>query len=171
MHRFFQGVTVLWASVFLLLAVSLGALLATIPVGVYVPVWAITTIGLIAAGIGVSVWWLRMVIRRLDRLPVRVARWRGNVPGITGALRMARGAVSVRPRGRPARLGPWRARQSRWRGRVAPPLPPSGHTPTNNPEDRRPAHCPVCHPVHVRIADCSGAVGLNGGTRELCKKM
>jgi hypothetical protein len=65
MHRFFQGVTVLWASVFLLLAVSLGALLATIPIGVYVPVWAITTIGLIAAGIGVSVWWLRLVIRRL----------------------------------------------------------------------------------------------------------
>jgi hypothetical protein len=65
MHRFFQGVTAFWASVFLLLAVCLGALLATIPVGIYVPVWALTTIVLIAAGIGVSVWWLRSVIRRL----------------------------------------------------------------------------------------------------------
>jgi hypothetical protein len=65
MHRFFQGVTVLWASVFLVLAIGLGTLLATIPVGIYVPVWAVTTIVLIAAGIGVSVWWLRSVTRRL----------------------------------------------------------------------------------------------------------
>jgi len=65
MHRFFQGVTVLWASVFLLLAIGLGTLLATIPVGIYVPVWAVTTIVLIAAGIGVSVWWLRSVTRQL----------------------------------------------------------------------------------------------------------
>ena len=65
MHRFFPGVTVLWASVFLLLAIGLGTLLATIPVGIYVPVWAATTIALIAAGIGVSVWWLRSVTRRL----------------------------------------------------------------------------------------------------------
>jgi hypothetical protein len=65
MHRFFQRVTVLWAGVFLLLAASLGTLLATIPVDVYVPVWAATTIALIAAGIGVSVWWLRSVVRRL----------------------------------------------------------------------------------------------------------
>ena len=32
MNRFFQRVTVLWAGVFLTLAVSLGALLATVPV-------------------------------------------------------------------------------------------------------------------------------------------
>jgi hypothetical protein len=51
--------------VFLLLAIGLGTLLAIIPVGVYVPVWAVTTIALIAAGIGVSVWWLRAVTRRL----------------------------------------------------------------------------------------------------------
>jgi hypothetical protein len=55
MHRFFQGVTVLWASVLLLLAIGLGTLLATMPVGIYVPVWAVTTIALIADGIGVSV--------------------------------------------------------------------------------------------------------------------
>ena len=64
MNRFFRHVTVLWAGVFLLLAVSLGVLLATIPVGTYVPVWAATTIGLIAAGIGASTVWLRSVTRR-----------------------------------------------------------------------------------------------------------
>ena len=40
-------------------------MLATIPVGIYVPVWAATTIVLIAAGIGVSVWWMRLVTRQL----------------------------------------------------------------------------------------------------------
>jgi hypothetical protein len=65
MHRFFQHVTMLWAGVFLLLAVSLGALLATVPVDTYVPIWAGVTIGLIAAGIGASTVWLRLVTRRL----------------------------------------------------------------------------------------------------------
>ena len=65
LHSFFQGVTVLWAGVFLLLAVSLGVLLATIPVDTYVPVWAVTTIALITAGIAASVLWLRSVLRRL----------------------------------------------------------------------------------------------------------
>jgi hypothetical protein len=50
--------------VFLLLALSLGALLATIPVATYVPIWAGTTVGLIAAGIAVSAVWLRLVLRR-----------------------------------------------------------------------------------------------------------
>jgi hypothetical protein len=66
LNRYFRHVTVLWASVFLLLAICLGALLAAVPVTTYVPVWAATTIALIAAGIGVSVVWLRSVIRRLD---------------------------------------------------------------------------------------------------------
>jgi hypothetical protein len=65
MHRFFQNVTVLWGGVFLMLAVSLGALLATVPVTTYVPVWAITTITLIALGIGASTLWLRSVTRSL----------------------------------------------------------------------------------------------------------
>jgi len=65
MHRFFQNVTVLWGGVFLLLAVSLGALLATVPLTTYVPVWAITTITLIALGIGASTLWLRSVTRSL----------------------------------------------------------------------------------------------------------
>jgi hypothetical protein len=66
LHRFFQRVTVLWAGVFLLLAVSLGALLATIPLATYVPVWAGTTVALIAGGIAASAWWLRSVLRRLS---------------------------------------------------------------------------------------------------------
>jgi hypothetical protein len=65
MHRFFQNVTVLWGGVFLALAVSLGALLATVPLGTYVPVWAVTTIVLIALGIAASTVWLRSVTRRL----------------------------------------------------------------------------------------------------------
>lgn len=62
--RFFRNVTVLWAGVFLLLAATLGAMLATIPVGTYVPVWAATTVTLIALGIGASTAWLRSVIRK-----------------------------------------------------------------------------------------------------------
>jgi hypothetical protein len=64
LNGFFRHVTVLWAGVFLLLAVSLGVLLATIPVTTYVPVWAVTTVVLIAAGIGVSVLWLRSVLHK-----------------------------------------------------------------------------------------------------------
>jgi hypothetical protein len=66
LHPFFQHVTLLWAGIFLLLAASLGALLGTIPLATYVPVWVVTTIVLIAAGIGVSVLWLRSVLRRLS---------------------------------------------------------------------------------------------------------
>jgi len=66
LHRFFQHVTVLWAGVFLLLAVSLGVLLATVPLASYVPVWAGTTVVLITAGIAASAWWLRSVLRRLS---------------------------------------------------------------------------------------------------------
>jgi hypothetical protein len=64
LHPFFQRVTLLWAGVFLLLAVSLGALLATIPVTTYVPVWAAATVTLIAGGIAASALWLRTVLRR-----------------------------------------------------------------------------------------------------------
>ena len=65
LRPFFQHVTVLWAGVFLLLAVSLGALLVIVPAVTYVPVWAVTTVILIAAGVGASVLWLRAVLRRL----------------------------------------------------------------------------------------------------------
>jgi hypothetical protein len=65
LHRFFQNVTVLWGGVFLLLAISLGALLATVPIATYIPVWAVTTVTLITLGIGVSTVWLRSVTRKL----------------------------------------------------------------------------------------------------------
>jgi hypothetical protein len=65
LNFFFRHVTVLWAGIFLLLATSLGVLLATVPLATYVPIWAITTVALIAAGIGASVLWLRSVLRRL----------------------------------------------------------------------------------------------------------
>jgi len=65
LHPFFQRVTWLWAGIFLLLAISLGALLATVPLKTYVLVWAVTTIVLIVAGVGISVLWLRSVLRRL----------------------------------------------------------------------------------------------------------
>lgn len=61
---FFRHVTVLWAGVFGVLAVTLGALLATISLHTYVPVWAVTTVALVAVGIGISVVWLRSVLRR-----------------------------------------------------------------------------------------------------------
>jgi hypothetical protein len=65
LHPFFQHVTWLWAGIFMLLALSLGALLATVPLTTYVLIWAITTVVLIAAGVGASVLWLRFVLRRL----------------------------------------------------------------------------------------------------------
>jgi hypothetical protein len=73
LHPFFQHVTVLWAGVFLLLAAALGALLATIPLATYVPVWAITTITLIFAGIVASALWFRSVLHRLG-ISFRFAR-------------------------------------------------------------------------------------------------
>jgi len=65
LRPFFQRVTLFWAGVFLLLAVVLGVLLVTVPLGTYVPVWAGATIALIAAGAGVSVLWARSELRRL----------------------------------------------------------------------------------------------------------
>jgi hypothetical protein len=64
MDGFFRHATFLWAGVFGLLAVSLAVMLATIPLGIYVPVWAVTTIAFIAIGIGASILWLRSVLRR-----------------------------------------------------------------------------------------------------------
>jgi len=63
LHGFFRGVTWFWAADFLLLAVILGVLLAFVPVGIYVPIWLVTTIVLIGAGIAVSVLWLRSTLR------------------------------------------------------------------------------------------------------------
>src|SRR4029077_3377882 len=79
LHGFFQGVTVLWAGVFLLLAVILGVLLATVPISTYVPIWAVSTVVLIVGGIAASVLWLRSVLRRLGIgfrfVPVTTGEW------------------------------------------------------------------------------------------------
>ena len=64
LRGFFQWVTWFWAANFLLLAIVLGVLLAFVPVGIYVPIWAVTTIVLIGAGIVVSVLWLRSTLRK-----------------------------------------------------------------------------------------------------------
>lgn len=65
LHRFFQGVTWLWAGVFLLLTACLAALLATEPTATFLLLCTVATITLIAAGIGASVLWFRSVLRRL----------------------------------------------------------------------------------------------------------
>jgi len=65
LHRFFQRVTMLWAGVFLLLAIILGGLLVAVPSVTYVPIWAGATIVLIAAGACASALWLRSELRKL----------------------------------------------------------------------------------------------------------
>jgi hypothetical protein len=73
LHRFFQGVTWLWAGVFLLLAACLAALLAAEPTATFLLLCTVATITLTAAGIGASVLWFRSVLRRLG-LRLRFAR-------------------------------------------------------------------------------------------------
>jgi hypothetical protein len=65
LHRYFQRVTMLWAGIFLLLAVFLGALIVAVPPVTYVPIWAGATIVIIGAGVGVSALWLRSELRKL----------------------------------------------------------------------------------------------------------
>jgi hypothetical protein len=64
LHRFFQGATWLWAALFLLIAVVMGALLATEPPAAFMMASAAVTAGLIAAGIGGSALWFRAALRR-----------------------------------------------------------------------------------------------------------
>ena len=65
LHRFFQGVTVLWAGVFLLLAAGMAVLLETESTATFLLLSAVATVALIAAGTGASVLWIRSVLRRL----------------------------------------------------------------------------------------------------------
>src|SRR5215475_112927 len=64
LHRFFQGATWLWAGIFLLLTAGLGILMVTEPLKVFVALSTIVTVGLTAAGIGVSTLWFWSVLRR-----------------------------------------------------------------------------------------------------------
>jgi hypothetical protein len=70
--RFFQDGTWLWAGIFLLLAATMTVLLVTEPTAAFLLGSTIATIALILAGAGVSVLWLRCVLRRAG-LGVRFA--------------------------------------------------------------------------------------------------
>ena len=65
LHRFFQGATKLWAGVFLVLAASLAVLLATQSTSLFLLFSSVATVAVIAAGIGASVLWFWLVLRRL----------------------------------------------------------------------------------------------------------
>jgi hypothetical protein len=64
--RFFQDATWLWAAIFLVLAVCMGALLATQSTATFLLLSTVSTVVLIVAGAGASALWLRVVLRRLD---------------------------------------------------------------------------------------------------------
>lgn len=64
LHRFFQHATWLWAGVFFLLTVGLGVLMVTEPLRAFVMLSTAVTVGLTAAGIGVSVLWFVAALRR-----------------------------------------------------------------------------------------------------------
>jgi hypothetical protein len=63
--RFFQGATWLWAAIFLLLGACMAGLLATEPTRAFLEFSTVATVGLIVAGIGVSLIWFRAVLQRL----------------------------------------------------------------------------------------------------------
>jgi len=63
-HRFFQGGSWLWAGVFALTAVCLTVLMVSEPLPLFLVHATVATLGLIVAGIGVSVVWLGSVMRR-----------------------------------------------------------------------------------------------------------
>jgi hypothetical protein len=65
LHRFFQRATWLWAGIFLLLTAGLALLMVTEPAGVFLMFSTAATIGLVAAGTGVSIVWFVSVLRRL----------------------------------------------------------------------------------------------------------
>jgi hypothetical protein len=71
LHRFFQHGTLLWASIFLLLAAIMAIMLVVAPVPAFLLGSTVATAALIAVGAGASVLWLRRVLRT-SGLAVRV---------------------------------------------------------------------------------------------------
>ena len=65
LHRFFQGATWLWASIFLLLTAGLAVLMFTEPAGVFLMRSTVATIVLVAAGTSASAPWFLSVLRKL----------------------------------------------------------------------------------------------------------
>ena len=72
LQRFFQRATWLWSAIFLALTCVMGVWVATEPITVFIFLSTIVTGGLVAFGIGVSLLWLRSVMRRLG-LRIRFA--------------------------------------------------------------------------------------------------
>jgi hypothetical protein len=64
-HRFFLGATWLWAGIFLLLTITMAALMMTEPTGTFVMLSTVATAALVLAGTGASTWWFLSVLRRL----------------------------------------------------------------------------------------------------------
>src|SRR5487761_1606467 len=64
LHRFFQGVTWLWAGIFLVLAGALGGLMVTEPTATFLMLSTVATVGLTVAGIGASVLWFVSMMRK-----------------------------------------------------------------------------------------------------------
>jgi hypothetical protein len=71
LHRFFQHGTLLWASIFLLLAAIMAIMLVVAPVPAFLLGSTVATAALIAVGASASVLWLRRVLRT-SGLAVRV---------------------------------------------------------------------------------------------------
>jgi hypothetical protein len=65
LHRFFQGATLFWSAIFLVLGGYMGLLLAFEPIRPFIEQSAVATAGLIALGVAASVVWFRAVLRRL----------------------------------------------------------------------------------------------------------
>jgi hypothetical protein len=63
-HRFFQGGSWLWAGVFGLTAACLAVLMVSEPLPMFLLHATIATVALIVAGVGVSVVWLFLLMRR-----------------------------------------------------------------------------------------------------------
>jgi hypothetical protein len=64
LHRFFQGATWLWAGIFLLLTAVLAGLMTTVPAGLFMMLFTVTTIAFTAAGTGASALWFFAVLRK-----------------------------------------------------------------------------------------------------------
>src|ERR1700734_3701009 len=65
LHRFFQGATWLWAGLFLLATLGLGAMMVTDPSQLFLLLSTPVTVGLTVVGAGICALWFFAVIRRL----------------------------------------------------------------------------------------------------------
>ncbi len=64
LHGFFQGATLFWAGIFLVLGGCLAALLVTEPLRPFLELSVIATAALLALGVGASLVWFRAVLHK-----------------------------------------------------------------------------------------------------------